>query len=173
MGDVSPERVLFLDFDGVLVHEGYAGEPGDELWGEHVIDPAAVAVLDAVCARAGAAVVISSTWRRNFSPDELRAMLARRGFRGAVAGATPSLYRDAEGRRLERGDEIQAWLDAHPGVRAFAIVDDDDDMAHLRPFLVRTSMAAGLRPEHLDAALAVFAASEASASFGRAAPGGG
>jgi hypothetical protein len=160
-------RVLFLDFDGVLVHEGYAGEQGgEELWSECDIDPEAVALLDALCARAGADVVISSTWRRTFSLDELRGMLERRGFRGAVVGVTPSLYRSPEGARLERGDEIQAWLDEHPEVGAFAILDDDADMAHLRPFLVRTSMASGLRPQHLEPALAAFEASAASSRKG-------
>ncbi len=159
------DRVLFLDFDGVIVHEGYAGEPGgEELWSERDIDPEAIALLDALCARAGADVVISSTWRRAFSLDELRGMLERRGFRGAVVGVTPSLHRSPEGVRLERGDEIRAWLDEHPEVVAFAILDDDDDMAQLRPFLVRTSMASGLRPEHLEPALTAF---EASARLGR------
>ena len=27
-----------------------------------------------------------------------------------------------------RGDEIQEWLDEHPEVEKYAIIDDDDDM---------------------------------------------
>lgn len=151
--------MLFLDFDGVLVHESYAGDAPEEaaLWSESHFDPAVIARVNALCARAGASVVISSSWRQNHSLDELRGMLERRGLRASVLGVTPSMHRSPDGRRLERGDEIQAWLDAHPEVRGFAIADDDEDMAHLRPFLVRTSMERGLSDEHCEALFAVFA----------------
>ncbi|HEU4408280.1 MAG TPA: HAD domain-containing protein [Polyangiaceae bacterium] len=155
---MSHERVLFVDFDGVLVHDNYVSESAGLVWSELDMDPAAVARLDELCWRAGAAVVISSSWRRNHGLDDLRGMLARRGFRGAVVGVTPSLRPDAEGQRLARGHEIQAWLDEHPEVRDFVILDGDDDLAHLGPFHVRTSTELGLLAEHVEAALAAFAA---------------
>lgn len=155
---VEHDRVLFLDFDGVLVHDNYVSESEGLVWGEHDMDPSAIARLGEICERAGAAVVISSSWRKNHGLDELRGMLERRGFRGAVIGVTPSLQRDTEGRRLERGHEIQAWLDENPHVLAFVILDDDDDMAHLRAFHVRTSMTHGLLPEHVEAAVDAFEA---------------
>jgi hypothetical protein len=40
--------------------------------------------------------------------------------------------------------EIQSWLNSHPEVSAFVIVDDDEDMAHLMPKLVKTSWHSGM-----------------------------
>jgi hypothetical protein len=83
---------------------------------------------------------------------------------------TPSLSRSPEGARLVRGDEEQAWLAAHPAVTSFAIVDDDDDMARLGHFTVRTTMVEGLRREHSQALLAAFGASASVFLSQRAAP---
>lgn len=46
-----------------------------------------------------------------------------------------------------RGHEIQEWLDDHPFVQRFVIVDDDGDMAHLMSKLVQTDFTDGLTKE--------------------------
>lgn len=56
-------------------------------------------------------------------------------------GLTPVLE-DAE-----RGLEIQAWLDRDGYKGVFVIVDDDSDMAHLMPHLVKTDNNVGLTEE--------------------------
>lgn len=159
---LPPMRVVFLDFDGVLNarvgHEPYplAGplphgvDPRDA--GD--IDPAAVHLLDDLVARARAKIVISSTWRNRLTLHELRALLRYRGLAGEVIGATPTLWRDAEGRRLVRGDEIAAWLAEAERVEAFVILDDDDDMAALSAALVRTRGEVGLTTEDVERAVA-------------------
>jgi hypothetical protein len=47
---------------------------------------------------------------------------------------------------VERGHEIQAWLDTHPdlNVTSFVIIDDDADMAHLLHRLVAVEFETGL-----------------------------
>lgn len=67
---------------------------------------------------------------------------------------TPSIHYIGEGeneRRAVRGDEIQAWLDAHPEVTKYAILDDDCDMlpSQLHSFF-RTDVAQGLTQEIAD-----------------------
>jgi hypothetical protein len=94
-------------------------------------------------------------------------MFRYRGFVGNIIGSTlecddrtPAFEKflqenpgHIDGTRRCRGNEIQAWLDAVPVVKTFAILDDDSDMGHLLPFLVRTSGQTGLQPEHVEQAI--------------------
>jgi hypothetical protein len=48
-----------------------------------------------------------------------------------------------------RGHEILAWVDAHPELDSYAVVDDDSDMDGVRHRFVRTSWAEGLRDQHM------------------------
>lgn len=47
-----------------------------------------------------------------------------------------------------RGEEIQVWLDTHPDVKSFAILDDRDDMGPNMKRLVRTLFNYGLTEEN-------------------------
>jgi hypothetical protein len=124
--------VLFLDFDGVLNHSGTR----ETFNGFTGLDPANVARLNAICELAPSSrIVISSTWRRMYPLVELRGALAAAGFAypDRVVSRTPHL-------NLMRGFEIEAWLETQAEQpAAFAILDDDDDMVHLTPHLVRTN----------------------------------
>lgn len=151
-------KVLFLDIDGVLNHFafllGRASHPAmtnDETSGTEWIDPDCVAHLNAIIARSGAKVVISSSWRYVYGPAAMERILRRRGFIGEVIGETQKT-------NLTRGEEIAAWLKAAPEpVDGFAILDDDTDMAPLGAHQVVTSHATGgLLAEHVEQALAIL-----------------
>ena len=72
------------------------------------------------------------------------------GFVGRVVDKTPSDIRGAT-----RGEEIAAWLAAHPAA-GFVIIDDHADMGDLRTHLVLTQPAHGLQPVHVSRALALL-----------------
>ncbi len=149
-----PERYVVLDLDGVLNSGRYfsswkpsaSGLVTIDDWYE-MLDPAAVARLEAIVQKSGAKVVISSTWRMHKTVEQLATDLREHGFTGRVVGATPEL-------RGGRGVEIQAWMDAC-GVTAeqIVILDDDSDMLHLRPRLVKTTHDEGLTDAHVTEAL--------------------
>lgn len=147
-------RVIFLDFDGVLNSWRYVREEQEagrrvQLHNpDHVLDRAAVRVLNRIVRRSGARVVISSTWRFLHPLPKLRAMLRAAGFRGAVIDSTPV-------RHVERCHEIREWLDAHPEVTTYVAIDDDVD-AHIEGHFVRTHFDAGLTAAHVPAALAAL-----------------
>lgn len=152
-------RVLFLDFDGVLNSypwrialegAGRGAEVFSSLSAEHV------ARLNRLLAATDAVVVVSSTWRLHFDLDGLRGVLGRAGFVGEVVDVTPQLPAPRMWQPAPRGREIQHWLDAHPGVDSFAIVDDDADMAHLEHRLVRTSDMEGLTDADADRLIALL-----------------
>lgn len=133
-------RVLFLDLDGVLnssktclVFGGYPRPGHPTTWQQ--FDPVAVALMRLFCDVAGAVIVLSSTWRRVVSAQEVGA-----GLKLPIIDATPILNGGT------RGDEIVAWLGARPNVREYAIIDDDvvGFLPHQLPRLVQVNASEGV-----------------------------
>ncbi|MDO8690528.1 MAG: HAD domain-containing protein [Dehalococcoidia bacterium] len=159
-------KVLFLDIDGVLNSIAWmkAGNSNAD-WPVGHLDPVAVARLNRLITLSGAKVVLSSTWRLGPEPEygvagTLRA-LRKVGFAHDFIGRTASLHRDPDGMPLYRGDEIQSWLTetavlGEPLVEGICILDDDSDMAHLLPWLVKTDNEVGLTDAIVDAALVML-----------------
>lgn len=159
-------RLVFLDIDGVLNSHAYtASLAAEERGGVIGIDRSAVVRLNRLLKEADASVVVSSTWRHNRGRVQLQAVLDEHGFTGHVLGRTPRWLRRAPGGLYaaeERGNEIQAWLDAAPDydidVVSFVILDDDSDMAHLADRLIKTSFDDGLLDSHVDRAVTMLRA---------------
>jgi hypothetical protein len=122
-------RVLFLDFDGVLITPRSHLALGRQSGLMVDPDPVALGAVRKVC-DTGVRIVVSSTWRlavarcrRFLEEHELTAYLH-------ADWATPDSSRDAGGVYISktRGEEIAAWLARHPEVRTFRILDDDTAM---------------------------------------------
>lgn len=157
-------RVVMLDIDGVLNSSAYLLRPDvlDELEAG-AIDPILVARLNRLVAATGAVVVVSSSWRYGRTVDRLREILESRGFIGVVHDKIPDFSKRTESGNLyaspERGDEIRGWLDEHPEVTAFVVLDYDSDMAAVRDRHIKTSShGGGLLDEHVDRAIAMLLA---------------
>jgi hypothetical protein len=145
--DLRPDqlRVVFLDIDGVLNSEDWYWRGGT---GFPALDPAAIARLDRICRETGAVVVLSSAWRGD---DRIPGWLAERGFTGRIIDQTPR-FPDCQ-----RGYEILQWFKAKPrNVGRFVVLDDDDDLYHVRRRLIRTDWRTGLLDEHADRAIAML-----------------
>jgi hypothetical protein len=158
--------VLFLDFDGVLNScEWFQKSRTDRMAAmsqenheEEMIDPDAVANLNRILEATKCQVVISSTWRRGRTMGALLRILVKRGLDKKhwdnFIGMTPVLDSRMDSglwRAVERGHEIQAWLDKHPEqFQRIVILDDDGDMAHMMPHLVLTHGVAGLDAEKTE-----------------------
>jgi hypothetical protein len=178
-------KVVLLDIDGVLnsvtyfkklterITRGIGDEASLQQYASGMLDPDAIAELNRIIEATGAVVVISSTWRMAHPMIHIARMLRFRGFVGNIIGSTPDLengvktpafakfieenpdHRDAKEGRC-RGNEIQAWLDAVPVVKSFVILDDDSDMAHLEPRLVKMANGLGLTSEDADRAIEIL-----------------
>ncbi len=162
-------RVVFLDIDGVLNHQQLydanlaRGTPTPpDGW----IDRACVTRLNELCARTGANVVISSSWRTYASiPGQPVGGLAGTvgvlracGLTAEVIGATPDHTTEAQRAKQERAarwPEIRAWLDAHPEVERFVVIDDCEVTAPADRF-VQTSLAVGLTDNDCERARAAL-----------------
>lgn len=127
-----------------------------------MIDEAAVAHLNELARRTDCKFVLSSSWRIPYQLGEVETMLRLRGFEGSLHDKTPAHIQgppDEQGREYLRGYEIARWLEQHPEVEAFVILDDGSDMAHLRFNLVQTSWQDGLQAEHVERAVALLGSS--------------
>jgi hypothetical protein len=105
-------KVLFLDIDGVV----NCRTTVQRFQGLRGIDPSlALLVRRITLAVTDLRVVLSSSWR-NFPA----------GRREVEIQVVP-IFDTTPPRKGKRGDEIQAWLDGHPEVEKYAIIDDSSD----------------------------------------------
>ncbi len=158
-------RVIFLDIDGVLNSSAWfksrpprvGGEWGDEENALRAFDPKAVTLLGELIDRTAASVVLSSSWRIGAGVARIERYLAHHGLRVRFVGLTPDGSRMGTGERVTRGTEIATWISDHAAqVDSIAILDDDDDMGLLAPWLVHTQFELGLQREHVEQAAALL-----------------
>jgi hypothetical protein len=184
-------KIVFLDFDGVLNNNDFLMQCRKKNipWGRGHIVPEAVKLVDDLCARTGAKVVISSTWRIPVTPGHkmgiigetkadtlpvLREWLAGHGLRAAVIDATPDHAQGTVAWWVERGLEIEDWLNTHraaggEAVESVVILDDLDNMRPHLSRLVQTDDEIGLTQAHVERAVALLESSpeaDARAAFG-------
>lgn len=157
-------KVIFLDMDGVLnsikyynkrrmdreINGPFCDRYGNEKLPRHAmeIDPEAMALLKEFVEPNNITLVISSTWRKLFSVEQMKELFALRGWDNApIIGKTQS-YNSS----YCRGHEINGWLSENPDVEKFAIIDDDSDMTEdqKRNNFVHTRHATGLEQEHIE-----------------------
>lgn len=125
-------KVLFLDIDGVVNnqttaqrHRGFIG-----------IDPYLAFLVGKIQLDTGCEVVLSSSWRlMPDSKEEVEKQVVK------LYDVTPDLR-----GVTDRGCEINAWLDEHPEVTRYAILDDNTDF-HKEHKLFKTSFMEGITPE--------------------------
>lgn len=134
-------RVLFLDIDGVLNCETTWERLGEEFGVYRAmvgIDFRLVERLkDWLRSHPEVEVVLSSTWRLD---ERMAAEVKRRGV--DYIGMTRNLG--------SRAKEIDDWLNAHPQVTHYAIIDDISQFSAVQQaHFVRTSFVHGLREKDL------------------------
>ena len=127
--------VIFLDIDGPMI-PGRAYALRTQTRRPPPFDPIAVAMVSRLCQESGAEIVISSTWRKRRSRDEMTDVLRQNGL-GDVAlhedWGTPVL--DSQ----TRGQQITAWLRNHPMVERYVALDDDHTVRTLPGAVLCTS----------------------------------
>ena len=138
-------RVIFLDIDGVLqppsrqtrfkhdleeLRRSLADRFDDETYLSmdkydlgavyHDWDSGAVERLRRLCATCNAKIVISSDWRRSNSTRWLRALFRIHDLHRYVIDAT----KEIDGPPHYRAGEVKEYLDSHPEIERFVIIDD-------------------------------------------------
>lgn len=152
-------KLIFLDFDGVLNTHTFLSkqknhQPDNIVFPDLAsqLDPKRIELVNSLVSNTGAQVIISSSWRTEYSVDEMNSVFISLGATFNISGATPRIYGNQN--LDERGNEIQAYMDAlKEKPEKFVILDDETDMGHLFPFLVKTSFFLdGLTEYHIEKA---------------------
>ena len=138
-------KVLFLDIDGVCNNRKTRERQGNTKF--IGIKPELAERVRRIVKETGCDVVLSSSWRlfpdsAKWAEDHVCKFIDKtidlQG--GAVFGVT------------DRGYEIKEWLDRHPKVTQYAILDDD---SHFLPhqWLFQTTFAEGITDDIADAVI--------------------
>jgi hypothetical protein len=114
--------VCSSDLDGVLNVSPQGNDKFGAIFHKHFVDN-----LKRIIDETGAKIVISSTWRMGNGLEGMIEMWKFRNLPGEVVGITPN-FMWRTGSTLQRGKEIDAYLEEHPEVTNYVIIDDDSDM---------------------------------------------
>lgn len=134
-------KIIFLDIDGVLNVYGRESDEFGYLFHKKFEDN-----LRWIISETDAKIVLTSSWRYA-GIERIREMWIYRGLPGEVIDITIDCYLlVGEGKfefydEVNRGDEIQDWLDDHNSeIDSYVIIDDENDMLnHQRGNFVRTA----------------------------------
>lgn len=147
---MDTKRILFLDFDGVLNSDEYEATFIRRLLiaDPDSLDPKCVALIQSLLnVFPNLFIVVSSTWRNHYSLEELKVILQNKGLKtvNRLLGVTPYLPNSP------RSEEIKAWLDSHPEIIQYAIVDDEpNSLQPLKDRLVTTNPESGLKHQDIN-----------------------
>lgn len=145
-------KVIFLDIDGVLnsfrTAHAYDGYPSSRSEYDK-FDDVAVTLIRDLCVKNDIKVVLSSTWRLDKNWKKLENTL-----KIPLLDRTPYL---SVSTRVDRGREIAIWLEDHPEVTVYAIIDDDSDMLEeQKPFFVHTCYKNGFSYDNYEQLRKIF-----------------
>lgn len=134
------KKIIFLDIDGVLnvIPPDYDQFGG--IFHDHLVDN-----LGLIIKETGAQIVISSTWRFD-GLERMKQMWHFRNLPGEVIDITPDCHdlvnkgRFEHFEHVDRGHEIDYWLEGRTDIESYVIIDDDNDfLPHQRDSFVRTA----------------------------------
>jgi len=145
-------KIIFLDVDGVMNSEVYHRTLNTKKKGWRRFDPEAVKMIMKLVEEFNAKIVISSLWRFVAKKELVIELKA--------SGLVNFLHPDWKTPIIEpghRGKEIKMWLDEHPDIKDFVILDDDSDVLdeHKNRF-VKTDYYDGMQAEHYYKAMEIL-----------------
>lgn len=130
-------RILFLDFDGVMI-------PTRAYWLEGQtrpvtkFDPCAVSLLNKVCEENDLKIVLVTSWRRTVLgqiPEDLKKHCINNGIKEEFIHED---YQCPWKFTSSKYNDVNFWLENHPEVKDYIIVDDDldDEYGHKGKIIV-------------------------------------
>ena len=121
-------NVIFLDFDGVITSP-------DSKW---KIDMHKINIINNICYKTDAKIVVSSTWRMGYRGDvsafheQLKQYFIKHNYLDNFKDTFDKFINNIVGMTEciggLRGDEIKSYMNEHPEVENYVIIDDDSDM---------------------------------------------
>lgn len=137
-------KIIVLDIDGVLNSEMYYRSVDRTIKDWSRFDPRVVDMIFELTEEFSTKIVISSTWRFG-AIKQLNNELTKSGLK-------KFLHKDWKTTQVHpshRGTEIKMWLDKHPEVTNYVIIDDDVNILDEQTsYLVQTNLDFGMQNRH-------------------------
>ena len=149
-------KIIFLDFDGVLNTEHYQGllqyqgKPWQDEYGAF-FDPKAVKQLKRIIDATDADIVVESSWKY-LGLDAMKELWKVRNLPGTIIDITPSLL------GKNKGVEIASWLSkyAKQDIR-YVIIDDEYVILDSQlPHFILTNPYEGITEEQANRAISIL-----------------
>ena len=149
-------KIIFLDFDGVLNTEHYQGllqyqgKPWQDEYGAF-FDPKAVKQLKRIIDATDADIVVESSWKY-LGLDAMKELWEVRNLPGTIIDITPSLL------GKNKGVEIASWLSkyAKQDIR-YVIIDDEYVILDFQlPHFILTNPYEGITEEQANRAISML-----------------
>ncbi len=146
---VQMNKVVFLDFDGVLTSEPFTRQcifeyRRESRFGLDWFDPDCIEHLRTIVDATGAKIVVSSSWR-DLGIDKLRIVWSENDMPGELIGTTPIWV-------LTKVSAIKEFLKQYP-CDSYVVLDDSD--LHL-PNQVKTDPHTGLVDKNVIEAISIL-----------------
>lgn len=149
-------KILFLDFDGVLNTEYYQGllqHQGKPWQDEHgaFFDPNAVKQLKRIIDATDAVIVVESSWKY-LGLDAMKELWKVRNLPGKIIDITPSSVGD------NKGVEIASWLSEHATQDTHYVIIDDEYVIldSQLPHFILTNSYEGITKEQANRAISML-----------------
>jgi len=145
-------KIIFLDIDGVLNSKDYYKKVNMRINNWDRFDPETVKLIKALLEEFNAKIVITSSWRFGAKDLLMKELKKTRLLEYLYKNwETPMIYGGT------RGQEIKQWLDKHPEVNSYVIMDDRDDiLAEQLSFFIKTDINTGFRQENYAKARSIL-----------------
>ncbi len=158
-------KIIFLDIDGVLNSNFWNGEHQREISDGTLIDLEKVKLLRQIIDKTDAKIVLHSGWRFWFDSDakpirkealRLVGMLEQEKL--GIYDVTPDFSTEEIKRTrkfsLVKASEILAWVEAHPEVSSWIVLDDLDlHSEEIEKHQIKTNQETGLTQENVEQAI--------------------
>ena len=146
------QKILFLDIDGVLNSEVFYRSTSHTDNITSRFDPKSVELIKKLVEEFSLQIVISSTWRYGATDRLMHELKNSKLIRYLYhEWFTPVIH------PAHRGTEIKLWLELHPEVTDYIIIDDDENMLEeqLNRF-IKTDLHEGMTEVHFNRVRAIL-----------------
>lgn len=146
-------KVIFLDIDGVLNSRQYDLCRGDN---EGNIDLSRLSLIKQLILCTGAEIVLTSTWRSHWDPNGEKTDMVGKEMEETFLRGGISFYDKTPEINNDRAKEIKSWLEIHPDVVNFVIIDDMKfGWGEFEANVVKTDyrIGRGLEMQHVETAI--------------------
>lgn len=141
-------KVIFLDFDGVIT----------TLKSKWLLDDEKMLLVKEICDKTGAKIVISSSWRIKDVETTLKwAFNKDYDDSHYLLNTTMVVGITERPSSTFRGTDIQKYLDTHPEIENYVILDDDTDMLDSqKDHFINTDSCLGISKEDVKQAIEIL-----------------